>query len=741
MTHGWGASVLLAAVIGLTSLAPAQAAAAGTKSSPHSVRQTLPLAPRPAASPARPAAAAPKLDLPGGVGPDVRVTQGTFFGPSLAVDPTNSMNLVGAAATPIPEVGIPQSTDGGASWGGGGTTGPGSPAAITHPDFAYLNLSTHSAWWLSWIGVDASGGRQLDVEGIDITLSQEHHAVLDTPADGPDMPAIATDPRAGNGGIYVGYTANPQASPGRQPLMVAASHDSGTSFGAPVQVWDSGGDFGASPAVAADGTVYMAWDDYCGLTPATAGTGACPRPNGQILFSRSTDGGATWSATPTVVSATTTGFASILPHYGTECSRGCPARPVTPAPQIAIDLSKGPRHGTIYLVYGDGSDNGSTQTLSTHRMHVFLQESKDGGVTWSNRVRLDAGNPEDAWEPTAAVDQNTGNLLVAWYDRRDDRSNRLYRPYFRESLSDSGGVAQLTPELPVADVQSDPTMDCNGTGDRLGIAGAFGQANVIWTDTRDGTGLELFAAGIVELEANTATSTPLNGSSAGSAWHQLPGGGQDIGVGSDCTAWIIGLDGEQGGFGTWFFDRAADQWNQVTAGAVRISNTAGLGAWIVNNAGTIYRRNQNGLWENVPGGGTDIAVGGGATWLIGIDGVPGGHGVYHLTASGWQFANGGGVRIAVGPDGLPWIVNNAGQIWHLTPGGWAQVPGGGRDIGVGADGSVWIIGLNPIAGGWQTYSFNGSGWDAVNGGGVAISVGPDGMPWVVNSAGQIFERV
>jgi hypothetical protein len=200
------------------------------------------------------------------------------------------------------------------------------------------------------------------------------------------------------------------------------------------------------------------------------------------------------------------------------------------------------------------------------------------------------------------------------------------------------------------------------------------------------------------------------------------------------------VDSQQGGFGTWFFDRSANEWDRINGGGVRIANTAGFGAWLVNDAGAIYRLHQNGLWENVPGGDTDIAVAGGEAWLIGIDGVTGGHGVYHLTSSGWQFANGGGVRIAVGPYGLPWIVNDGGAIWHLTLGGWINVPGGARDIGVGADGTVWIIGLNAIAGGFQTYHYNGAGWDAVYGGGVAISVGPDGMPWVENSGGEIYER-
>jgi len=755
MVHAKGSGLVLAAVIGLMALAPAQADAAGDElaASRATAWQTLSVAPMPAPAPEQ-RVAAPKLALPSGIGANVRVTYQLFHSPSIAIDPNQGTNLAAtseeadvptqpSASNSLPLLG---SGDGGASWGGGLLQGLTRFEAITHPGVAYLNSSTAPDPWRSFIGVEAAGGRELDVSHpLPDSNGFEQFTTLDTPANGPDMPMIATDPRRDNGGIYVGYTANPQANAGRQPIMVVSTHDSGATFGAPVQVWDSGGDSGAWPAVGTDGTVYMVWDDTCGLTPATAGSGAsCPKPNGQLLFSRSTDGAATWSATPTRISDTTTGFGSILPHYVTECRQGCQVRPITPAPQIAVDRSGGPRNGTLYVVYGDGSDNRDAQAPSAHRMHVFLQESKNGGATWSNRVQLDTGNPNDAWEPTVAVDQANGNVVVAWYDRRDHGGNGLYRPYFSESLADSGGVARFTAQLPVADAQSDPKIDCNGTGDRMAIAAAAGQAHVIWTDMRfPAVGASLFTSAIDETAAAGATTAPAAGLNMGNNWLFRPGGARDIGLGSDCTAWIIGLDGQQGGFGTWFLDRSAERWNQINGGGVRIANTAGFGAWLVNNGGSIYRLHQNGLWESLPGAGTDIAAGGGRAWLIGVDGVPGGHGVYSLndTGSGWQFANGGGVRIAVGPDGQPWIVNDTGAIWHLAPGGWVNVPGGARDIGVGADGSVWILGLNWTFSGYQLYRYNGTGWDALPGsGGVAISVGPDGMPWIVQDGGTILER-
>jgi hypothetical protein len=144
----------------------------------------------------------------------------------------------------------------------------------------------------------------------------------------------------------------------------------------------------------------------------------------------------------------------------------------------------------------------------------------------------------------------------------------------------------------------------------------------------------------------------------------------------------------------------------------------------------------------LPGAATDIAVGGnGSVWVIGVNPVPGGLGIYALTARGWAEVTGGAVRIAVGPDGSPWVVNSAHRIYHRVGAGWVLYPGAASDIGVGANGSVWVVGVSPVPGGFGIYTLTARGWLAVGGGAVAIGVGPDGTPWVVNSTHQIYHRV
>jgi hypothetical protein len=142
-------------------------------------------------------------------------------------------------------------------------------------------------------------------------------------------------------------------------------------------------------------------------------------------------------------------------------------------------------------------------------------------------------------------------------------------------------------------------------------------------------------------------------------------------------------------------------------------------------------------FKPLPGSATDISVGArGGLWIIGTDTVPGGHGVYNWTGTGWSTPWNGAITIAVGVDGLPWVIDSAHRISHLTRTGWTPYPGTATDISVGANGAVWIIGTDTVAGGHSIYRWTGTHW-AGSGGAVKVAVGPDGSPWVINSAHHV----
>ena len=75
----------------------------------------------------------------------------------------------------------------------------------------------------------------------------------------------------------------------------------------------------------------------------------------------------------------------------------------------------------------------------------------------------------------------------------------------------------------------------------------------------------------------------------------------------------------------------------------------------------------------MPGRAKDIAVGGGAVWVIGTNSEGGGYGIYRWNSSknNWDKIPGSAVRIAVDhSNGYAWVVNNKDVIYKYTGSGW-----------------------------------------------------------------------
>ena len=104
---------------------------------------------------------------------------------------------------------------------------------------------------------------------------------------------------------------------------------------------------------------------------------------------------------------------------------------VNTSPSLAVDNSRGPRRGNIYLVYannnsGDGAD-------------VVFQRSTDKGLTFSAPIELNAAPGEDRpqWFPWVTVDSTTGRVHVFYYDQGIDTSGDLSEVSY--TFSDDGG--------------------------------------------------------------------------------------------------------------------------------------------------------------------------------------------------------------------------------------------------------------------------------------------------------------
>jgi hypothetical protein len=192
-------------------------------------------------------------------------------------------------------------------------------------------------------------------------------------------------------------------------VLFSRSLNGGTTWSEAKRINEISGDcldesdsvMGAMPAVGPDGEIYVSW----------------PGPNG-ITIDKSMDEGQTWLAHDIQVADNPAGDHYTVPSI----SRG------GSVPVIACDNSNGPHRGTVYVNWSDWS-SGPTDT------DVWLSKSTDGGMTWSDPIRVNDDPPGKHqvfhW---LTVDPTNGYLYVVFYDRRnyDDSRTDVYLAVSRD---------------------------------------------------------------------------------------------------------------------------------------------------------------------------------------------------------------------------------------------------------------------------------------------------------------------
>jgi len=164
------------------------------------------------------------------------------------------------------------------------------------------------------------------------------------------------------GNIYVVWEDDSNTN---SNILFSRSTDGGVTFSAPKNLSNTSG-FSFNPRIAADtrGAINVVWEDD---TPG----------NLDVMFSHSTDGGLTFS-TPLNVSNDA---------------------PNSDSPQIAADAN-----GNLYLLWEN------TSVI----LAVVFSRSTDGGVTFSTPVNVST-NAGGSFSPQMAVDPG-GNISVVWED-------------------------------------------------------------------------------------------------------------------------------------------------------------------------------------------------------------------------------------------------------------------------------------------------------------------------------------
>lgn len=282
---------------------------------------------------------------------------------------------------PDPSIVFRRSVDGGATWG------PDSYLSrrgqeLADPQIAVAVDGTLYAAYLQdwWPGAVLVRSRNRGK-----TWSRPVSPLTDSDLEWSDKPilTISSDGRD----VYLAFNSNDS--------YVAASHDFGRSFSAPVRTnRDSRTWFHTDGVVATDGTVYIAATDY---KLDLAG-------RSHISILRSTDEGTSWET----IRVDTSEGAPRCRWWAPGCYSGF----LGPSVAVAADTS-----GLLMVVYNAGTESGEPQRL-------WMRTSQDG-LDWSRRKRISRAHRwvNNAF-PAAEAGSLPGDFRVVWQDDRKTRPPR-----------------------------------------------------------------------------------------------------------------------------------------------------------------------------------------------------------------------------------------------------------------------------------------------------------------------------
>jgi uncharacterized repeat protein (TIGR01451 family) len=266
--------------------------------------------------------------------------------------------------------------------------------------------------------------------------------------------AVDNFPGTCQGNVYMGWRQFGGANEGMQ---FTRSTDHGATWG------PSGGldivlgtSQGAYVAVGPDHSVYYFW----------LGSGNV------INMRKSTDCGVTFGSTVLVTDILSAGTNGDLGLNGGFRSNTFP--------HVAVH----PVSGAIFVVFNDDAPG-------TDRSDVYYVSSTNGGSSWSPRVRMNTdATSNDQFFPTIAFTPNGNNVMVSWYDRRNDAANLGMQRYGRVGKASVGTLNLntefvLSPFFPVA-IGQDPVINAVYMGDYDQIAATNASFFPVWGDNRDG---------------------------------------------------------------------------------------------------------------------------------------------------------------------------------------------------------------------------------------------------------------
>ena len=329
---------------------------------------------------------------------------GNLTEPSIAVNPQKPSQVLVAFQQPAT---VAYSEDSGDSWQLATGTAPENYKVSGDVSVTY-DILGHA--FLCYIAFDKLGTQEYRAHdatrnGVFVRRSldggktwEANPALLDEQATRPEMPFedkpyLVSDNNPNS--PYAGslYVGWTEFSLTKSVILFSRSNNGGITWSAPFEISSHEG---------------LPRDD----NGAVEGFSAAAAPNGlvytvwadgdSIAFTDSRDGGITFAPSRKIIDTA----ASYFTVVGVERSNGFP--------QIAAD----PRTGRIFITWTDYR-NGDVD--------VFCATSADRGRTWSQPIRVNndaVHNGADQFFQWLAVDPSDGSASILFYDRRDDPENR-----------------------------------------------------------------------------------------------------------------------------------------------------------------------------------------------------------------------------------------------------------------------------------------------------------------------------
>ncbi len=326
--------------------------------------------------------------------------------PSIAVDPNNASRIIAAYQVPAT---VAFSRDGGSSWKVATGTAPTDYRVSGDVSVTY---DEHGAAILCYIAFDKLGtenywARGATRNGIFVRRSGDGGATWDAQAHTviaqPTKPGIPFEDKPyvvadNTNSKYAGnlYVGWTEFRIDESVILFSRSRDGGLTWSAPIEISTHHG---------------LPRDDNGaveGFTGAVAADGTLHvvwADGDSIVLASSHDGGKTFSKSRAILQTAPLYFAVA----GLDRANGFP--------EIAIDPRHG-RKGLLYVTWSDYRDGD---------IGVFCAISDNGGKSWSSAVRVNSNPVHDGTDQFfqwLAVDPATGAANVIFYDRRLDPDNR-----------------------------------------------------------------------------------------------------------------------------------------------------------------------------------------------------------------------------------------------------------------------------------------------------------------------------